>query len=1069
MQALANNAGVYADALKDSAQGYRDGTELSRQYAITASTLAARFTTLGSTFRTIINEMQGGALSALSGVVDVFQDLANVLYALSQNNVAVTIGTIVLAGAALIGTLAAVRAAGALATASLYALQTAQAGLPAGSAAASGGIRSLTVAMGQLLLGTTRTTAAQSAFQASLAAGQGRMAASAAGLRGLATAGQGAAAGLKAVGASLGWLAVLSIGVSVLTSFAQKNQESKANVDALTASLDQQTTAITGTTRAAAYDILVKDGTIKKATEVGLSLDTVTNAALGNKDAIASLAATEASLRSAYAESVTTNGRYADSTRDILSQIVALDHVQDSVGTSNKNLRKAVENVRNANEAGINTVKEADDAYVDLQDTLSQIISDAGAYIDGTLGMQNATYALGQSLAENGKQFDLYSAGGRANFAALQQVINSMVTAAGGDANSLATYLSGLMQSLVAMGVTGAEALNLVKSSIAALPTTAGIDFDALKQSALDTGSALSGGYSAGLAKATKGAKSAGSAASDTAKEVRTLKDYVDDLRDVTERAFEIRFSVQEAKDDIANTWADIKQGLKDAAKKDPFSASDFFAKRTDKQSNRDAITQYYLDLVQNAKDAAAKVKQANLDMKQSMADLAGLKADRSVLEYQLKIAQKYGDVLRAQQIQAELAKNSADQAKAQADLAAAQAAAAAAAQDQNKTLKGNSQAAINNRNKVRGLLGTYTDYIQGLIDSGASQEKVNAAIKQAAADFAAQGKALGYSDAQLAGYTDILTDMGTAQGKNTGDTNKSTAALKGNSQAARDNRDAMRDLTQKYQDYILKLEASGAPQSVVKKAIQDSKAELQRQGTQLGLTKGQIENYTDALDDLSYAIAHVPKAVTVKANISPAKQALAEWKAEKTVKVKLKTPSSIGSVGATIVPKNRNVTLDRIIAALISGNMLDVDSIWSHGKNVSGKIGAVKAATGGLIPQYRASGGVAGFHPGRPSGTDTVPAWLSPGEYVVRERAVSALGLPFMNSLNSMQQPKYLATGGSAAGSAAFPSTMMVELSPTDRHLLAAAGNVVLTVNGRVLAAANNAANTNETVRNAN
>lgn len=56
-------------------------------------------------------------------------------------------------------------------------------------------------------------------------------------------------------------------------------------------------------------------------------------------------------------------------------------------------------------------------------------------------------------------------------------------------------------------------------------------------------------------------------------------------------------------------------------------------------------------------------------------------------------------------------------------------------------------------------------------------------------------------------------------------------------------------------------------------------------------------------------------------------------------------------------------------------------------------------AATGGYITQpgvapiYRALGG--------PSGTDTVPAWLTPGEYVVRKQAVDAVGLSFMHDLN--------------------------------------------------------------------
>lgn len=62
----------------------------------------------------------------------------------------------------------------------------------------------------------------------------------------------------------------------------------------------------------------------------------------------------------------------------------------------------------------------------------------------------------------------------------------------------------------------------------------------------------------------------------------------------------------------------------------------------------------------------------------------------------------------------------------------------------------------------------------------------------------------------------------------------------------------------------------------------------------------------------------------------------------------------------------------------------------------------AVEAAQAAIRPQPRlvereplaerlASGGVAGMHPGSPSGPDTVPAWLTPGEYVINPQAARA------------------------------------------------------------------------------
>ncbi|ETB34836.1 hypothetical protein N602_27965, partial [Mycobacterium avium subsp. hominissuis 10-5606] len=45
------------------------------------------------------------------------------------------------------------------------------------------------------------------------------------------------------------------------------------------------------------------------------------------------------------------------------------------------------------------------------------------------------------------------------------------------------------------------------------------------------------------------------------------------------------------------------------------------------------------------------------------------------------------------------------------------------------------------------------------------------------------------------------------------------------------------------------------------------------------------------------------------------------------------------------------------------------------------------------LPPLYRATGG--------PSGTDTIPAWLSPGEQVEQKSAVDKYGSRFMTALN--------------------------------------------------------------------
>ncbi len=65
----------------------------------------------------------------------------------------------------------------------------------------------------------------------------------------------------------------------------------------------------------------------------------------------------------------------------------------------------------------------------------------------------------------------------------------------------------------------------------------------------------------------------------------------------------------------------------------------------------------------------------------------------------------------------------------------------------------------------------------------------------------------------------------------------------------------------------------------------------------------------------------------------------------------------------------------------------------------------------GGFPPPNFAQGGKVDQHPGQPQGTDTVPAWLTPGEYVVNKDAASAN----RNELEGMNNAEYHAEGGLA------------------------------------------------------
>lgn len=97
-----------------------------------------------------------------------------------------------------------------------------------------------------------------------------------------------------------------------------------------------------------------------------------------------------------------------------------------------------------------------------------------------------------------------------------------------------------------------------------------------------------------------------------------------------------------------------------------------------------------------------------------------------------------------------------------------------------------------------------------------------------------------------------------------------------------------------------------------------------------------------------------------------------------------------------------------------VDGIIAKVNSIQTAINSLTGKTieiainevtykSTVQRESGGIIPEYHSTGGRVGGIDFKPSGTDTVPAMLTAGEYVLKRSVVSALGKQFLDHLNSM------------------------------------------------------------------
>lgn len=123
-------------------------------------------------------------------------------------------------------------------------------------------------------------------------AASGRMAASMGALRTAAAgAGAGIRRGLGGLSSLVGgpWGAALLLGVGALAKFKGEQAEAKARVDALTASLNQQTGALTEQSRIELKRILDEEGAIEGARKLGIELDLLRQAAEGSAPALAEI------------------------------------------------------------------------------------------------------------------------------------------------------------------------------------------------------------------------------------------------------------------------------------------------------------------------------------------------------------------------------------------------------------------------------------------------------------------------------------------------------------------------------------------------------------------------------------------------------------------------------------------------------------------------------------------------------------------------------------------------------------------------------------------------------------
>jgi hypothetical protein len=158
--------------------------------------------------------------------------------------------------------------------------------------------------------------------------------------------------GSAATGFALGgpWGAAVGAGIGIISAFGDANHHAVADVDELSDSLSDQSGQLTENTKLLVQNALEKDGAFKRARQLGVNLGDVTDAASGDKAALARIRAQRAASAAAVAAAAEAQSPGAGRAQGAAVKR-QFDELTDSIGAQNGALQDAKDKWDNLNDS----------------------------------------------------------------------------------------------------------------------------------------------------------------------------------------------------------------------------------------------------------------------------------------------------------------------------------------------------------------------------------------------------------------------------------------------------------------------------------------------------------------------------------------------------------------------------------------------------------------------------------------------------------------------------------------------------------------------------------------------
>lgn len=1036
LQQLANNTDVYARAQSDASEAYAEGTALAEGYGIVAESASARLKVLANTILAIADA--GANLGIVKSAISMLQEMAQTILNLVNSPVGGKIAAIGLGFALLLGTFAAVRASGLLLTALVQRLMDVQAGLAASTGSVAAGYTGLIRQLLTLSGVTQQAIGVQTRYNASLAAGAGQIRAAGAAAGITKSAITGLSASLAAFAKSTGVLVVAAGGFWAVSKGVEAIQHA---MEPAADTAERFVGSFSGLSDAIAADTANTDKAAKVYREVSGSVETASKTVPTWVTALEAAAGAQVNLESITRGTTTAveqqTIKIGESTRAWLADALVNSAQFQEVWKNNSTaLQAAGFNVQEYFEAalrgeGVEYLAAITGTLNEQMNNLADAAYNAGqSYTNEfSVGANNARNAVGElSTFTEGLEGVLQTNADKAQLVA--GVYGNLEAGADDSADGQDALGAGIddangkLQEQVDLLFASQNALASEQDALANLGMSLqenGTAFDTFSEGGRANLQALQ----AVIAAAVK------SANGDAVALASNLQGIAQSLG-----AFGVNIAAQVPQ--LAS--------LIGAA---PSSALVGVGMAADKAGI--ALGQGYSKGAQKAAKSSKAAKKEVKTLTDYVSDLSGV--FRTAFDARFGLEEATDDATDAYD---KLAQHSEDAAKRVTD-------AFGKLQDASQKVRDLNQEIIDLDATMRGLqadktileyqFGVATEYQDSL-----RAEKILAELAKVNADLSKTENERITTVEELSAanqnYAVLTAELNQAQAD-------LTRTLNGNSASAREQRAAVLALVSSYQAQITALANTGASQDQLKAKTAELQRQFEAQLTQLGYNREEIGRYSAAFNDMAVIIDRIPRNLTISADLSPAQRAISEFLANNT-NGNGASQHIQGSVGYSVDDSQiqKFARGQALLADILSAQrQLEVTTHPSASVAISNQIRSWKDR---LNSGNYYSGGFTG------QGGKYEPAGVvHRGEYVVPKHMVNqSTGLPYMNALGQIAQG--YAGGGfvQSAPKVSMPSGFMVELSPTDRALLAAAGNVTITVDGKVLANAVNGSNTNSSRR---